>query len=107
MKTLTTLTAIAALVAGISIASAASPMQEKNPTAKGGAATQSQNATMSKSGAMGSKMGGKKVIGKSSVCARKGGELKCTYTTMAKCHSANRANGWICVQNPSSTTGAK
>lgn len=65
------------------------------------------HATMTKSGEMGSKMDGSRVVGKSSFCAKKGAELKCTYTTMASCHSANRANGWLCVQNPSSTSGAK
>lgn len=103
MKTLTTLTAVVALIAGISVASAASPM-DKGATSNRGAATQSQDAAMNKSDKMGGK---KKVIGKSEFCAQKGGELKCTYTSMANCHSANQANGWTCVQNPSATTGAK
>jgi hypothetical protein len=105
MKTLTTLTAVVALIAGITVASAASPM-DQGATSKGGAATQNQNATTSKMGKSDT-MGGKKVIGNSQFCAQNAGQMKCTYTSMAKCNSANQANGWSCVPNPSATTGAK
>ncbi len=135
MKALTTLTAVAALVAGVSVASA-----QMSPTVKGGAQTQNKNAAQSTTGsgtgsehtaksatvkggaetqnknAAQSKMGSDmvnsehKVFGKAKFCITEGraGGLKCTYKTMASCEKAAKPKGATCSTNPSiGTTGAK
>ena len=105
MKIFATLAAIATLIAGISVASAAPPT-EKAPASLNGAATQIHHTTESRMNEKGERPTNK-VIGSSEFCAQKNGELKCTYTSMVNCHAANKANGWLCIENPSSTTGAK
>ena len=80
MKTLTTLTAAAALIAGMSIANAA------------------DTSSMSKSA---------EVIGTSAYCTKaKTGELMCNYASLDACKSG--AKGADCLANPhTSTTGSK
>ena len=93
MKTLTTLTAVATLIAGISLAAA-------------------QTSTTPKSGAMGSSssMGAQQATGSGKFCIENspGGALNCKYTTMAACEKDAKAQGQNCAANPTSgTTGSK
>jgi hypothetical protein len=80
MKTLTTLTAAVALIAGMSIANAAG------------------TSSMSKSA---------EVIGTAKYCTKtKTGELMCNYASLDACKSG--AKNAACVANPhTSTTGSK
>jgi len=96
MKTLTTLTAVAALIAGMSLASA-------------------QTSTTPKSGAMGSSsssssMGAQKQAtgtGKFCIEGSAGGALNCKYASLADCQKDATANQ-KCSPNPNSgTTGSK
>jgi hypothetical protein len=92
MKTLTTLTAVAALIAGISIASAQMSPSPKSPGASSGMSGSSQTATGT----------GKYCIGTSS------GAMNCKYASLAACQKAAKAQGQDCEPNPkSSTTGSK
>jgi hypothetical protein len=119
MKTLTTLTAVAALVAGISIAQAqnaagpapkgASPSNlNAGSTTTGQSGSESKRAAMSKS----SSKAKKTVTGTSAFCisGAPGGtnSLNCKYKTMASCEKAAKASGRSCAPNPhKSTTGMK
>jgi len=96
MKTLTTLTAVAALIAGLTVASA--------------------QTTTPKSGAMGpssgsSSMGMKKqATGKGKFCIETsaGGSLNCKYASLAACEKAGKAKNLQCQPNPNlGTTGSK
>ena len=92
MKTLTTLTAVAALIAGISIASAQMSPSPKSPGASSGMSGSSQTATGT----------GKYCIGTSS------GAMNCKHASLAACQKAAKAQGQDCEPNPkSSTTGSK
>jgi len=85
MKTLTTLTAVAALLAGISIASA-----------------QGSSMSKDKPGAMGSSA---QVTGSGKFCVKEdSGALNCQYASLSACEAANA--GKDCEQNPKSTTGS-
>lgn len=88
MKTLTTFAAIVALVAGVSVASAAG-MSKDSYMGK---------STMSKSA---------RVIGTSSYCVKtKSGDLNCKFASLSACQ--DDANGATCTANPhTSTTGSK
>lgn len=89
MKTLTTLAAAIALIAGVSVANAAEPSTSKDTSM--GAGTMSQPA---------------EVIGTREYCTKvKTGELLCNYASLSACqNSAEDAN---CVANPQTgTTGA-
>ena len=83
MKTLTTLTAVAALVAGISIAQAQGTMGQ----------TGSSSGSMSSLG----------------VCSiRIGGPLNCKYASLAACEKDAKPQNLNCSSNPKkSTTGSK
>ena len=87
MKTLTTLTAVAALIAGISIASA-------------------QTSSMDKSDTMGSSS--TQAAGSGKFCIKgASGALNCQYASLAACQNAAKS-GETCSPNPSSgTTGSK
>lgn len=88
MKTLTTLTAAAALIAGMSIGNAQG------------------SSSMSKDKSMGADSSAK-VIGSSKFCAKtSSGALNCTFASMEACQKD--AKGDTCTTNPqeSSTTGA-
>jgi hypothetical protein len=92
MKTLTTMTAIAALIAGISIASA--QMQPKS----------GQMGTSGSSAATGSQQ----ITGNAGFCleATPGGALNCKYANLAACQKDAASSG-KCQPNPkSSTTGS-
>jgi hypothetical protein len=88
MKTLTTLTAVVALIASVSIASAAGMEKDKSMGA----------SSMSKSA---------RVIGTSKYCIKtKSGELNCKFASLSACQ--NGASGATCTVNPhTSTTGSK
>ncbi|HTT47291.1 MAG TPA: hypothetical protein VMG39_04720 [Pseudolabrys sp.] len=84
MKTLTALTAIAALVAGISIASAAS---------------MDKNSTMGRSSAS--------VTGTGKFCIKgAAGALNCQYASLSACKKIVKGSE-TCEARPSSTTGSK
>jgi hypothetical protein len=87
MKTLTTLTAVVALVAGMSIANAAEPSSMSK-----------DKSSMSES---------TKITGTDKFCAKdKSGELNCTFASLSACQSAG--SDAECVANPQagSTTGS-
>jgi exo-beta-1,3-glucanase (GH17 family) len=88
MKTITTLTAVAALIAGISVASA-----------------QSMNSP-SPSGSSGKQAAGS---GKFCIEVSKGsGSVQCKYASMTACEKDAQAQGLQCSPNPNSgTTGSK
>lgn len=89
MKTLTTLTAVVALVAGMSIANAAEP------------------SSMSKDKSSSSMSESTKITGTEKFCAKdKSGELNCTFASLSACQSAG--SDAECVANPQtgSTTGS-
>jgi len=89
MKTLTTLTAIAALVAGISFAQA--------------------QGTMGKTGS-GSGMQAPQATGTGAFCiaTSAGGPLNCKYASMAACEKDAKPQNLNCSPNPKkSTTGSK
>jgi len=86
MKTLTTLTAVAALVAGISVAQA----QMSSPSSSGTAAPQQ--------------------IGNAAFCINTSasGGLNCKYVSMAACEKDAKPQNLNCSPNPKkSTTGSK
>lgn len=95
MKTLTTLTAVATLVAGLSFASA--------------------QTTTPKSGAMGSpgsssSMGQQQATGSGKFCIETsaGGSLNCKYASLSACEKDAKTQNLNCSPNPkSSTTGAR
>jgi hypothetical protein len=119
MKTITTLTAIAALVAGISIASAqnaggpagqnASPSninKGADPSTRAGAqsGSESSGAAMQAGGAKG------RVTGTGQFCVEvsKGGGINCKYASITACEKDAQPQGLQCSPNPQQgTTGAK
>ncbi len=113
MKTLTTLTAIAALIAGLSLASAqnsattssqASPSDLNKSNMPKTSGSQSPSTTGQASGTM------NKVTGKSKFCITMspGGSMDCKYASMDACQKAAKSGKGTCSANPnSSTTGAK
>jgi len=89
MKTLTTLTAIAALAAGISIAQAEGSMGASSPSASGAAP---------------------QTIGNAAFCINTSasGSLNCKYASMAACEKDAKPQNLNCSPNPKkSTTGSK
>lgn len=97
MRTLTTLTtfvAAAALIGGISIASAQTSQSQTAPVG-------APNPTTS---------GPSKVIGKSKFCIETspGGALNCKYASMTACQRAGKAGNKQCFANPKmGTTGQR
>lgn len=84
MKTLTTLTAVAALIAGISVAGAQGSMSTDKPGAMGSSAN---------------------VTGTGKFCVKEdSGALNCQYASLSACQAANA--GKDCEQNPKATTGS-
>ena len=86
MKTLTTFTAVAALIAGISVASA-------------------QSSSMDKSGTMGSSSMHATGTGKFCINGASGA-LNCQYASLSACQKAAKGSE-TCPARPSSTTGSK
>ena len=122
MKTITTLTAIAALVAGISIASAqnqggASPQGSSPSNINKGAddSTRSGAQSGSESGGTAMKSGGSMNSGKSTnatgngkfcIEVSKGGGKECTYASLTACEKDAQPRGLQCSANVT-TTGSK
>ena len=95
MKTLTTLTAVAALIAGMSIASAQT--SPSNSMDKGAATTKMAPAPKAAA-----------ANGKFCTETKTGGVLNCKFATLADCKKAAKPNDETCAANPKSgTTGAK
>jgi len=95
MKTLTTLTAVAALLAGLSIASAqtSSSTMQKGSMGAG-------SSTMSKQATVGN--------GKYCIETTPGGSLNCKYASLTACQKDAKAGSASCSPNPNlGTTGAK
>lgn len=93
MKTLTTLTAIAALAAGISLAQAQGTM--------------GQTSSPSSSGSM---QAAPQTIGNAAFCINTSasGALNCKYASMAACEKDAKPQNLNCSPNPkTSTTGSK
>jgi hypothetical protein len=92
MKTITTLAAIAALVAGISVASA-------------------QQSGSDSSGGMKSSAGSGRVTGNGQFCiqmSKSTGGIECKYASMTACEKDAQPQGLQCSPNPNQgTTGAK
>ncbi len=89
MKTLTTLTAVAALIAGVSIASAQGQMGS-SPMSKSGSAPQA--------------------TGNAAFCINTSasGALNCKYASMAACEKDAKPQNLNCSPNPNkNTTGSK
>ena len=96
MKTLTTLTAVAALVAGLSIASA----QTTTPKSGAMGSSSSSSSMGTQQQASGS--------GKFCIETSAGGSLNCKYASLAACQKDAKAQNLNCSPNPNSgTTGAK
>ena len=118
MKAVTTLTAIAAIIAGISIASAQNST-DKSPAAAPGSINkgdlpkpqsgdQQLNPTGMKSSQAGQK--GKVASGDSKFCVEvsPGSGLDCKYASMAACEKDAKPQGRQCQPNPNmGTTGSK
>lgn len=117
MKSIMTFTAVAALIAGMSIASAQNAPANKpssmnkgsEPTTQSG--SQAQPNTMNKTGAAstsGSKM---QVTGTGKFCVEQspGGALDCKFANLAACEKEGKANNLQCKPNPNTggTTGAR
>ncbi len=95
MRTLTTLTVAAALLAGLSIASAQTPSSSLQ---KG---SMDANSTA---------MGKQATIGKGKYCIETtpGGSLNCKYASLAACQKDAKSGNANCSPNPNaSTTGSK
>jgi len=91
MKTLTTLTVVAALLAGVSIASA----QMSPSTSSSGSSSMNKSANATGSG-------------KFCIETSKGGSLQCKYASVTACEKDAQAQGLQCSPNPKlGTTGAK
>jgi len=120
MKTFTTMTAVAALIAGISIASAqnqggpagqnASPSsinKGSDPSTPAGA----QSGSQSGSSAMQSGPTKSKVTGTGKFCiqvSKSGGGLECTFASLEACTKDAQPRGLQCSPNPNlGTTGSK
>ena len=101
MKTLTTLTAIAALIAGISIASAQNQTNMPKASGSQSSGTMGQgSSTMNKQTATGN--------GQFCIEISKGGGLNCKFASMAACEKEANVQNLKCSPNPKSgTTGAK
>lgn len=127
MKTLTTMAAVAALIAGMSIASAQNAGGPAGPNAspgninKGVGTEKSTSQSGNQSGKTVKQAGPKKtrVTGKGAFCVEVSsgtGGLNCKYATMAACEKDAQPQNNMCSPNPNkmakssgakSTTGAK
>jgi Protein of unknown function (DUF3551) len=120
MKTITTLTAIAALIAGISIASAQNAGGPAGPSAspsninKGSDASSPMGSQSgSESGSTAKQSGGTKdrVTGTGKFCiqaSKSGSGIVCSFATLEACTKDAQPRGLQCSPNPNmGTTGAK
>jgi hypothetical protein len=120
MKTITTLTAIAALIAGISIASAQNAGGPAPEGASPGNINKGEVGTDSGGGQSGNESGriarqpggmNKKVSGNGRFCIEisKGGSVECTFASLEACTRDAQPRGLQCSANPNAmgTTGSK
>ena len=120
MKTITTVTTIAALIAGISIASAQNAGGPAGSTASPSSINKGSNSSTaagsqsgSENGSTAMQPGGMKgrVAGTGKFCiqvAKSGGGIECSYATLEACTKDAQARGLQCSPNPNSgTTGSK
>lgn len=118
MKTITTLTAAAALVVGLSVAGAqnapSNPPQNSSPNQinksnlpNKNSGSESQGAAKSGSGAM-NKQAQTMGNGKFCVETTPGGAWNCKFASMAACEKEGKPNNRQCHPNPKSgTTGSR
>jgi hypothetical protein len=113
MKTLTPLTAVAVLIAGMSIASAQAPSgmnkQNDSPSSlnKGSEATKDSGSQATNPSKMST---GKQVTGSGKFCVEMsaGGGLDCKYASLGACEKNAKPNNRQCSPNPTAgTTGSK
>lgn len=112
MKILTTLTAVAALVLGMSIAAAQTPTTNKMQTQDKASGTQMDLNTSAGANAKSGKTAspGPKTIGMAAFCINTSanGALNCKYASMAACEKDAKPQNLNCSPNPNmGTTGAK
>jgi len=114
MKTITTLTAVAALLAGITVASAQmdrpADNNRANATQYNSQAADPANSTRS-SGAAPS-AGSQQAMGNAPFCittSASNGSLNCKYASMAACETDAKPQNYQCSPNPKKmgTTGSK
>lgn len=109
MKTFTTLTAVAALIAGISIASAQTSSQSPASMNKGGDPETKASGSQSGSSAAQQKPAAQQATGSSPFCIEmsKGGAWECKFASLAACEAEGKPNNRACHPNPKgATTGA-
>ena len=112
MKTLTALTAVAALLAGISIAGAQNTPTPNNPQPpssinRGMTSTQQSGSEMAPSMQKG-KIDRTADSGKFCLNSDAGSQVNCSYATLAQCNAAKTGNTDTCTPNPkTATTGSK
>ena len=118
MKTLTTLTAVAALIAGMSIASAqnaggAAPAGASPSNINKGSSDTTSTQSGAQSGGSAMQSGGAnkgRVAGTDKFCIEtsKGGGLDCKFASMALCEKEAQPRNVSCSPNPTmGTTGSK
>ena len=120
MKTITTLTAIPALVAGISIASAQNPGGPAGQTASPSSINKGSDSSTPAGAQSGSQSGGSamqsgaaksRVTGTGKFCiqvSKSGGGLECNFASLAACTKDAQPRGLQCSPNPNlGTTGSK
>lgn len=118
MKTLTALTAVAALIAGISIASAQNAGGPSNSNTSPSNINKGMNTGTPNVGTSGSETSGtamksggsmdKQAMGNGKFCIEtsKGGSLQCKYASLAACKKDAQPQGLQCSPK-SATTGSK
>jgi hypothetical protein len=108
MKTITTLAATVALIAGVSMAAAQTPSKNMDSTSDKASSTQNNMTTTP--GQTGSMQGQKVATGNGKFCVEKsaGGGWDCKYATMASCEKDAKPSNRQCQPNPNmGTTGSK
>jgi hypothetical protein len=116
MKTPTTLAAVAALIAGISVASAQNAGGNSSPTGSPSNINKGMNTGTPMSGQSGTESGGTamrsggsaKMVGNGQFCMEisKGGSFQCNYASLSACEMDAQARGLQC-QERAATTGSK
>jgi hypothetical protein len=102
MKTFTTLTAVAALVVGMSMASAQTPSGMQNQQSKAPSA-----ATKSTANNPAKKKTATKGNGKFCAVSAPGGKMNCKYASIEACQQDPKLKGRQCAANPGAgTTGS-
>ncbi len=116
MKTLTTLATVAALIAGIAVASAQNAGGNSAPGGSPSSINKGMNTGTPMSGQSGSESSGAamrsggmdKQVGNGQFCVEisKGGSVECKYATMSACETDAKPQGLQCSAR-AATTGSK